>query len=146
MGNYYPPVGFHFEVEFLGIDNFNHDNQFQSVSGLTIDLETEEIAEGGQNHFKHKLPVRTSFSNLVLTRGMLKNSGVIAWVKAALEGFQIVPINLTVKLLDENHEPLQTWSIVNAYPVQWSIGDFNAEESSLVIETLELTYNYFKII
>jgi phage tail-like protein len=146
MAQFYPPVGFHFSVEFTGIDTSQNDNQFQSVSGLSVDLETEEVAEGGENRFKHKIPVRTKYPNLVLKRGTLINSGVIKWCRKALEDFDITPIDITVKLLNEKHEPLQTWSIVHAYPVKWNTGDFSAEESKLVIETLELTYNYFKIV
>ncbi|NQY01119.1 MAG: phage tail protein, partial [Flavobacteriaceae bacterium] len=72
-------VGFHFKVEFTGIETTQNDHQFQSVSGLSIDLETEEIAERGENRFKHKIPVRTKFPNLVLKRGLLMDSGVIDW-------------------------------------------------------------------
>lgn len=145
MARYYPPVGFHFSVEFpKGKSNAN-DNTFQSVSGLSVDLETEEIAEGGENRFKHKIPVRSKFPNLVLKRGILVDSEVIKWCKKALENFEIEPVDITVKLLDENHEPLQTWNIVHAYPVKWNVADFSAEESKLVIETLELTYHYFKV-
>jgi len=146
MAQYYPPVGFHFSVEFTKIDTSKNDHQFQSVSGLSVDLETEEVAEGGENRFKHKIPVRTKYPNLVLKRGVLIDSKVIKWCRKALEDFEILPIDITVKLLDEKHEPLQTWSIAHAYPVKWSVADFNAEENKLVIETLELSYNYFKII
>ena len=145
MEKYHPPVGFHFKVTFESVSTKKSDNSFQSVSGLSVDLETEEIAEGGENRFKHKIPVRSKFPNLVLKRGMLVNSEVIKWCKKALENFEIEPLNITVMLLDEKHKALQTWNIVNAYPVKWSVGDFNAEESKLVIETLELTYNYFKV-
>lgn len=145
MASYYPPVGFSFKVEFESLSTSEDDHSFQSVSGLSVDLETEEIAEGGENRFKHKIPVRSKFPNLVLKRGLLLNSEVIKWCKKAVENFQIEPKNITVKLLGENQEPLQTWNIVHAYPVKWNIGDFNAEESKLVIETLELTYQYFKV-
>ncbi|CAM1345304.1 phage tail protein [Tenacibaculum amylolyticum] len=145
MASYYPPVGFSFKVEFESLSTSEDDHSFQSVSGLSVDLETEEIAEGGENRFKHKIPVRSKFPNLVLKRGMLLNSEVIKWCKKAVENFQIEPKNITVKLLGENQEPLQTWNIVHAYPVKWNVGDFNAEESKLVIETLELTYQYFKV-
>ena len=143
---YSPPVGFHFIVVFNGITTKISDHQFQSVSGLTVNLETEEIAEGGENRYKHSLPVRTKYSNLVLKRGLLIDSGVINWCRQALENFKIKPIDLTIILLDENHLPLQTWNVVHAYPVKWEISDFNAEESKLVIESLELTYNYFKLV
>ncbi|MCF6350632.1 MAG: phage tail protein [Flavobacteriaceae bacterium] len=146
MAAYYPPVGFHFSVEFTTIDTNKNDHQFQSVSGLSVDLETEEVAEGGENRFKHKIPVRTKYPNLILKRGVLVNSEVIKWCRKALEDFEILPIGITIKLLDEKHEPLQTWSISHAYPVKWSVADFNAEENKIVIETLELSYNYFKII
>ena len=146
MEIYYPPVGFSFMVEFQGLSTQNTDISFQSVSGLTVDLETEEIAEGGENRFKHKIPVRSKFPNLVLKRGMLLNSEVIKWCKKALENFEIEPVDITVKLLGEDAKPLQTWNIVRAYPIKWSVGDFNAEESKLVIETIELTYQYFNIV
>lgn len=68
MSNYYPPLGFHFKIEF---GNQKDEYQFQSVSGLNVDLETEEIAEGGENRFKHKLPLRARYPNLVLKRGIL---------------------------------------------------------------------------
>ena len=142
MSNYYPPLGFHFKVEFT---NLKGEFQFQSVSGLTVNLETEEIAEGGENRFKHKLPVKTKFPNLVLKRGLLVDSALIKWCREAVEDFNITPTDITISLLNEEHEPLMTWNVVHAYPVKWGMGDFNAEENKLVIETIELAYNYFKI-
>ncbi len=142
MANNYPPVGFHFKVEFA---NLKSEFEFQSVSGLTIELNTEEIAEGGENRFKHKLPVRTSFPNLVLKRGLVTDSSLVKWCREAVEDFNITPTDVTISLLNEEHEPLMTWNVVHAYPLKWAMADFNAEESKLVIETIELAYNYFKI-
>ena len=146
MANYYPPVGFHFLVEFEGLGSKEKDHQFQSVSGLSVDIETEEIAEGGENRFKHKLPVKTKYPNLTLKRGILIDSVVIDWCRNAIENFSFKPVNLTVKLLNEDHQPLVSWNVVHAYPVKWAVEDFNAEESKLVIENVELTYNYFTLI
>jgi phage tail-like protein len=142
MADYHPPLGFHFKVEFA---NLKGEFQFQSVSGLTVDLEIEEIAEGGENRFKHKLPVKTKFPNLVLKRGMLVDSKLIKWCREAVDDFNITPTDLTISLLNEKHEPLITWNVVHAYPVKWATSDFNAEESKMVVETIELAYNYFKI-
>ncbi len=143
MADYYPPLGFHFKVEFTG---FTGEFEFQSVSGLTVSIDTEEIAEGGENRFKHKIPVRTKYPNLVLKRGLLVNSEIISWCRSAMEDFDFLPVDIVVKLLNEKHEPLLSWNVVHAYPVKWSISDFNAEENKLVIETLELNYNYFNVI
>lgn len=141
----YPPVGFHFSVSFTGLEE-DVDTQFQSVSGLTVDMETEEFAEGGENRFKHKFPVKTKYPNLVLKRGMAVESELIQWCRDAMEGFEFTPKDLTISILNEKHEPLRTWNVVHAFPVKWAMDDFNAEESKLVIETLEFSYHYFKII
>ena len=146
MSTYYPPLSFHFKVEFSNISDQETDVQFQSVSGLSVEIETEEFAEGGENRFKHRFPVRTKFPNLVLKRGLLKDSKLISWCKNAIEGFQFEPTNLTVKLLNEEHQPLITWNVVNAYPIKWEVSELNAEENKLSIETIELAYNYFKVI
>ncbi len=142
MSNYYPPLGFHFKVEFA---NLKSEFEFQSVAGLTTELDTEEISEGGENRFKHTLPVRTKYPNLVLKRGLLTNSSLVKWCRDAIEDFNITPTDINISLLNEEHEPLMTWNVVHAYPLKWAMADFNAEESKLVIETIELAYNYFKI-
>ena len=77
---------------------------------------------------------------------MLIDSAVIDWCRDAIENFSFKPVNLTIKLLNEEHQPLISWNVVHAYPVKWSVEDFNAEESKLVVENFELTYNYFTLI
>jgi phage tail-like protein len=145
MPTYTPPVGFHFSVQFEGLSTGSNDTMFQSVSGLSVDIETEEVAVGGENRFKLKLPVRTKFPNLVLKRGMLTDSDLIGWCRDAIENFEFSPINLLISLLDEEHNELMSWNVVGAYPVKWNVEEFNAMESKLVIETVELSYNYFNI-
>lgn len=154
------PVGYRFVVYFE-FGNFNeagdfnaanisskaknaYDVMFQSVSGLSVDIETEEYAEGGENGFKHTLPVRTKYPNLVLTRGLAASSQVSDWVRKAVEEFEFEPANLTIILLNELRAPMHVWNVSHAIPVRWSVDSFNAEESKLVIETLELKYNTFK--
>jgi len=146
-GGYYPPVGFHFKVEFIGIGNDN-DTRFQSVSGLTMEYDVETFKEGGENRFEHKLPARSKFPDLSLKRGMLTNSDVIKWVLGILRDRDFKnhkPANVHVHLLNEKHETLKLWEFIDAWPKKWSVSDLNAQENGLVIETLDLAYKYFKI-
>ena len=140
---FFPVLGFYFNVVFKNLGTKKFDNLFQSVSGLTVDLETEEITEGGENRFKHTLPVRSKYSKLVLKRGLLIDSEVVSWCKDALQIFKIKPKDIDIVLLGEDHQALKTWSLKNAFPIKWSLSDFNAEENKVVIETLELSYNFF---
>lgn len=143
-GGYYPPVGFHFKVEFVGIGNDN-DVRFQSVAGLSIEYDTESYKEGGENRFEHKLPLRTKYPDLSLKRGMLTDSKVIKWCLDALQNRDFKPAQINISLLNEEHQPLKTWNVYNAWPKKWSVSDFNSQDNSIVIETLDLSYNYFTL-
>lgn len=143
MASYYPPVGFHFKVEVLGLNPNDKDTRFTEVSGLSMEMATEEVAEGGQNRFLQKYPVRAKHPELVLKRGLLTDSDVIDWVRSCVEDFDVQPRNVDIMLLNEEHEPLLTWHLVNAYPTKWATSDLNATSSTVVVETLQLFYQYF---
>lgn len=143
MAAYYPPVGFHFKVDIPGVGAGDKDARFQEVAGLTAEMGVEELVVGGENRFTYRLPTRTKFSNLILKRGMLNDSGLIKWIKNAIEKMEFEPVNVSVHLLNEKHEVLTSWEFKQAYPVKWVISDFKAQENSLVVETIELAYQYF---
>ena len=143
-GGYYPPVSFHFKVEFINIGNDN-DVRFQSVGGLSLEQEVENIKEGGLNLYEHKIPGRSKFTDLSLKRGLLFDSEVITWVKDALYDRKYQPANLNIHLLNSDHDPLFTWKVFRAWPRKWSLSDLNATENSLMVETLEIAYAYYKI-
>mmetsp|Transcript_29731 Transcript_29731/g.39537 ORF Transcript_29731/g.39537 Transcript_29731/m.39537 type:complete len:180 (+) Transcript_29731:3823-4362(+) len=128
------------------VQNSTYDTMFQSVSGLSVDIETEEYAEGGENSFKHTLPVRTKYPNLVLTRGLAPSSAVTRWIHDATENFQFSPADLTIILMGPAGIPVHAWQVRHAIPIKWSVGAFNAEESKIVIESLELKYNTFRVL
>lgn len=140
----YPPVGFHFRVTFSLGGVGEKDSRFQEVTGLSAELGTEELQEGGENRFVHRLPTLPKYGNLVLKRGLLTDSGLIQWCRDAIENFSFEPVTVAVTLLNEAHVPLGfSYSFVKAWPVKWAVSDFKAQENSLVVETLELSYQYF---
>ena len=152
MPTYYPPGGFHFKVEFVGVDGADSDTEqrFQEVSGLNFEIETEELKEGGENRFTYKLPKRAKYPNLVLKRGLLQGTALLDWCKSAMTTwFTVViydfkPADIIVTLLDEADKPAAIWNVVQAYPVSWKTSDFKAQENSIVVETLEMAYQYFE--
>jgi phage tail-like protein len=145
MANYYPPVGFHFKVEVMGFSN-DLDVRFTDVSGLSVEMGAEEVAEGGENRFIQKYPTRTKYPELVLKRGLVQpDSGIWTWAKKCMEDYVIEPKSVFVKLLNEAHEPLMTWNVVGAYPTKWAVSDLNASNNAVVIESLQLFYQYFTV-
>lgn len=145
MTVYDPPVGFHFSVTFDLPGATASDIRFRDVAGLTMELEEFSYAEGGENRFSHRLPVRGRYPDLVLKRGLLLESGLRGWIRDAVQNLVVVPVTVWVKLLGPDHQPLQSWVVTGAWPKKWSVSDLSAESSALVIESLELAYRYFRV-
>jgi phage tail-like protein len=141
---YYPPVAFHFRVDFDLADASGNDILFREVSGIESGLTEKTVNEGGENRFVHKLPVRGQYPDLVLKRGLLKDSAVAQWCRDAIEDMDIEPITVTVSILNENHEPLETYNFINCWPKKWAISNLNAEQNEIVVETLTLAYQYWQ--
>lgn len=144
----YQTVGFHFMVTFHNLPNVKREDvQFQSVTGLDVEFETDNWKEGGENRFTHELPGRSKFSSsLTLKRGLIKpkESGITDWCLKAFVNLEIQPLNLlSVELLDESHSVLVKWDLEHVWPKSWKIAELNAERSEVLIETLELNYNRF---
>jgi phage tail-like protein len=145
MVDYYPPWAFYYKVEFIDVSKDKNDIRFQTVSGLTVEYDFESFKEGGENRFEHKLPVRTKYTDLVLKRGMLTDSSVIDWFLRAFRDREFKATSINVILMNEKGDPLRTWKIAHAIPKKWSVSDLNANENAVVIETLELSYQYFTV-
>jgi phage tail-like protein len=143
QSGFYPPTGFYFQVNVQGIQGVN-EGSFQEVSGLNIKLGTDDIKEGGENRFSHRLPSRPKFENLVLKRGMVTGSQFLTWMEEATGQFTFSPKTVVVILMDENSSPLVTWQFNNAYPVSYQVSAFKAQEGALVLETMELCYDFFQ--
>ena len=140
---YFPPVGFSFQVSLTGISGVN-EGSFQEVTGLNVKLDVEEIKEGGENRFAHRFPSRPKYETLVLKRGMLTGSALIAWARDAVEQFSFSTKTVVILLLNENGAPLASWNIVNAWPVALRTSEFKAQDSTVAVETLELAFDFFR--
>ncbi len=139
----YPLTSFFFSVYGISSSGTGVDCEFQSVSGLSVEIGIEEYAEGGENRFKHQLPMRPKYPNLVLKKGLVTNSSLIDWCRKATEKFEFETKDLTIRLKGATHSV--SWNIVGAYPVKWGVSEFNAEENKLAIENVELKYKYFTV-
>ena len=139
-----PQVGYHFLVLFEIFPQFPNDVKFQEVSGLSVDIEMESKIEGGENRFVHNLPVRSKFGDVTLRRGKFLGSGILHWCKQAIEEFNFKPSNVLISLMNSEHIPLYNWYLINAIPKRLEISGFNAERSEIVVESLVLSYQFFK--
>ncbi len=145
---YYPPGAFYFSVRVLGANPQASDASFQEVSGLQAELTVEEVVEGGENRFTHRLPRAAKYSNLVLKRGVVIGSSFLTdWATRTIGDKLTRPIvtwNIEVTLLNDAGMPLLSWVFTNAFPVKFEVSPLDSTANKILIETLELSYNYFE--
>lgn len=133
------PVAFYFQVKIQG-----GDFAFKEVSGLSSELETETIIEGGNNDYVHVVPKNVKHSNLVLKRGLKAvNKDDVVWISSFFNGsirYPITTASITINLLQKDGTPVYSWNCNNVYPVKWEVESLDSEKNSVLIEILELSY------
>ncbi len=143
-----PPVGFHFAVVFFigGVVPNPLDIRFKKVSGLSTEIETETIREGGENLSEHRLPKNIKYGNLSLERGMVIGSPLNIEFNVAMTTMKFAPGNVMVTLLNDQSIPIAGWLFIKSYPVKWAVSDLDAEQNGIVVDTMELAYTRFRIL
>ena len=115
---------------------------FSEVSGLSAEVEFQTYNEGGNNEFVHHLPTRIKYPNLVLKRGMTDDETLLKWFTDY--HVQAKRYDVGVVMLNSEAKPLKTWSFANAYPVKWTGPSFNAGQSQVATESLEIVHEGLK--
>jgi phage tail-like protein len=113
---------------------------FTEVSGLQIETEVQEYAEGGNNGFVHRLPGRTRVGNITLKRGITGSNELFKWYMQIASGQKIDRRNISLVMYDVAGVELLRWNFLMAYPVKWIGPQFEANGNAAAIETLELAH------
>jgi len=132
----YPLSKFHFTVNWGGTQI-----GFSEISGLQVEMDVIEYREGASPEYsKIKMPGMHKNGNITLKRGTFANDNEFyAW-------FNTVKMNtierrdIIISLLNENHEPVVTWKVKNAWPVKVQSTDLKADGNEVAIESMELAH------
>ncbi len=135
MANY-PLPKFHFLVEWGGTRV-----GFTEVTGLTIENEVIEYREGNSPEYnKVKMPGLHKYSNITLKRGTFaKDNSFFTWLNTVKLN-TIERRDLIISLLNENHEPVVTYKVKNAWPVKIQAPDLKSDANEVAVETIELAH------
>lgn len=139
------PVSFHFLVTIQ-----KTAISFSEVKGIDFAMDVQPLRSGGDSFTSYYLPKGKTYSDLILSRGILKKGDdFFTWCNETLSSppkkDYIKLKNILVSLLDESNNPIKTWIFKQAYPVKWSLSDFNAMKNEVVIESIHFKYNSFFI-
>lgn len=135
MANYPLPV-FHFNVEWGGTRL-----GFSEVTGLTQENQAIEYREGYSPEFSSiKMPGLHKYSNVTLKRGVIEHDNdFFKWLNT-IKLNTVERRDLTISLLNENHEPVMTWKVHNAFPVKVEGPQLKALGNEVAIESIELAH------
>jgi len=127
-----------FFVEITGVTQA----EFRECSGLQAQTEVFEYKEGGMNRYTHKLPGRTSFSNVTLKWGSSATLALWEWYSrvSAKKDKSAELKSVSIIQFDSQGTEKLRWNLSEAYPVKWTGPNFNAGEASVAIESLELAF------
>lgn len=137
----YPLPKFHFEADWGGTRI-----GFTEISGLDVETEVIEYREGASREYtKQKIPGMQKFANVTMKRGVFAtdNDYFKWWNSVALN--TVERRDVTVKLLNEAHEPVMVWKIKNAWPTKIASTDLKSDGNEIAIESIELAHEGLSI-
>ncbi|MEO8519786.1 MAG: phage tail protein [Acidobacteriota bacterium] len=130
-----PLRGFRFVLEIDEIAS----GAFTRVKGISREVKFESYREGGVIEYEHKLITQVSFPVLVLERGLALDD-LWQWAQAVADG-EVKRKTIRIRLQDEAGDKSWAWQVQDALPVKWSSSDLDAQNSPVVMESLELAHH-----
>jgi phage tail-like protein len=135
MANY-PLPKFHFRVEWGG-----SKIGFTEVTGLNIENEMIEYREGSSPEYhKIKMPGMQKYGNITLKRGMFNGDNEFFQWLNTVSLSKIERRDVTIALLNENHDPVYIWRVKNAFPTKVTAPDLKSDANEVAVESIEIAH------
>ncbi|MGH7491700.1 MAG: phage tail protein [bacterium] len=125
--------------------NFVAAGGFSECSGLEATMQVEDYSQGGENRFVHKFPTRMTYSNIVLKRGIGFSEDLWLWHFDYVQGKGKRRDGL-ITLQNELRLPIKVWKFTRGLPLKWTGPTFNAAQSAMAIESLDIVHEGLELI
>lgn len=142
-------IPFRFEVSLYeeSIEEILCRGLFSEVSGLELTMEPKVIAAGGHNWGEVQRIGQTSFSPIVLKRGVTEIMDLWAWFDSTTRGANYgYRLQGEIKVLggvvnDQGEaQPVMTWKLAKVLPTRFKGPDLSAISNQVAIEELTLVH------
>jgi phage tail-like protein len=128
-----PFAQFNFLVEIDGVTRAG----FTECSGLTTEQDVIEYREGSETQRVRKLPGLRKYSNIVLKRGLTKDTELWEWRKTTIDG-ATERRNGSIVLLDESRQEALRWNFYDGWISKYEGPSLNATTNEAAVESLEI--------
>ena len=137
--NYVTPNRFYVEV------GSEISAYFSECSGLGSKVKRNVYMEGGVNDQQRIYLGQTTFTDVILKRGLTNNIDFWKWAHQAMKK-NATRRNVTILTFNQAGETMQSWTLIGAVPIAWKSPILKAADSTTVaIEQLTLAYEGLKI-
>lgn len=110
--------------------------RFAECKGLSVEWETLEYAEGGNNSFVHGLRGRMRYPRIVLSRGLTDEDALLKWLFDYQSASKRPTLIVTV--VDPSGKDVRRFAFAAAYPVRWTGPELHSDTNVAGMETLEI--------
>jgi phage tail-like protein len=114
--------------------------QFSEVTGLGATLEVLAHPEGGRNDYVHQLPVRHSYSKIVLSRGVVRDPGLFFWYQAGLTQSIGARRDGAIVLLTPMGAPAVGWIFRGGLACGWKGPELRGTDNAVAVESIEIAH------
>jgi len=121
-----------FKVEIEGVTV----GAFTAVDGLESTTEVVEFQDGSDIVLR-KRPGRTSYANIVLTRGFTNSDELWKWRKAVVDG-KVERKSGSVILCGDDAGEIMRYNFFESWPCRWRFGALDGQDNGTAIEILEV--------
>jgi phage tail-like protein len=130
------------------------DGGFQECTGLQIEMDVQELQEGGRNNGTVRQVGRGRYSPIVLKRGMLfpdegaVYNGLWNWLQGVLDGVRpVARYDGVIELLsNDGADTVATWTFDRGLPQKISGPQLNAKTGEVAIEELTIVHEGLRLL
>lgn len=133
----YPLARYQFQVDWGGAKM-----SFTEVTGLVMEREKIEYRHSDSKNFsKISMPGLVKLNNITLKRGKFEGDiDFDIWLDEIANDRAGTRRTVTIRLLNEQHEPVAVWEALNCYPVKLSAADLKSDANEVAIESIEIAH------
>ena len=153
--------GFKFSVTLSGGSFSLTRAAFQKVTGMKSAVEVVEYREGNMPDRMEKMAGMMTYDTITLERGISYDDDFNNWMKLVCDGTQAsgtMPASsstpdvgvgsyrcdVVVQLHDKQGRAVKKYTLLDAWPSEYTIGDFDATSNDVVISSLVLQHHGIK--
>jgi len=147
-----PLRGYKFEVSDSA-DNIAHVG-FTEVTGLEAENEIVDYREGNEQNTPRKLAGMTSWTDIVLKRGLLLDrDDMFTWAGLAMAEIvdgddqedPDIRTNITIRLKTRGDKAAYSWLVRQAQPAKFVVSDMNSGTSDVLVTEVTVAHEGWRV-